>query len=223
MEWGNTYGLQRAMVISLDDALAILNKWKDESANILVAAESPFRQTLRGIDGQGVRWAMRQQVKVSQIMFSAESRPVRRAIVDFEGPAGNLSLLLYDCFIIYGDPREATPEAREEAEATTVSALCIFLPSEEGFHFYELRNATWFRGSVNLAKSDKNRVRKLLALWHEGKISGLEYSRRATKLAKTKPKVNKKLKKRLAKIDRKYNPRPKKMVSGGLPELGKRR
>ena len=37
------------MVISLDDAVAILNKWKDESANLLVAAESPFRQTLRGI------------------------------------------------------------------------------------------------------------------------------------------------------------------------------
>jgi hypothetical protein len=30
------------MVISLDDAVAILNKWKDESANLLVAAESPF-------------------------------------------------------------------------------------------------------------------------------------------------------------------------------------
>ena len=43
------------MVISLDEAVAILSKWKDESADILVAAESPFRQTLRGIEGQGVR------------------------------------------------------------------------------------------------------------------------------------------------------------------------
>lgn len=74
-----------------------------------------------------------------------------------------------------------------------------------------------------MAKSDKNRVKKLLTLWHEGKISGLEHSRRATKLAKTKPKINKKLKKQLTRIDRKYNPRPKKIVSGGLPELGKRR
>ena len=127
------------MVISLEDAVAILNKWKDESADILVAAESPFRQTLRGIDGQVVRWAMRQRVKVSQVSFSGESGSAKRAIVDFEGPAGNLCLLLYDCFIIYGDPREAAPEAREEAEATTVSALCIFLPDEEGFYFYELR------------------------------------------------------------------------------------
>ena len=127
------------MVISLAEAVAILNKWKDESADILVAAESPFRQTLRGIDGQGIRWAMRQRVKVSQVSFSAESHPIRRAIIDFEGPAGNLCILLTDCFIIYGDPREAAPQDREEAEATTVSALCIFIPEEEGFHFYELR------------------------------------------------------------------------------------
>ena len=127
------------MVISLDEAVAILSKWKDESADILVAAESPFRQTLRGIEGQGVRWAMRQRVKVSQLSFSADSHPIRRAIIDFEGPAGNLSVLLTECLIIYRDPREAAPEDRQEAEATTVSALCIFLPEEEGFHFYELR------------------------------------------------------------------------------------
>jgi len=127
------------MVISLDEAVAILSKRKDESADILVAAESPFRQTLRGIEGQGVRWAMRQRVKVSQVSFSTDSRPIRRAIIDFEGPAGNLSMLLADCLTIYGDPREAAPEDREGAEATTVSALCIFLPEEEGFHFYELR------------------------------------------------------------------------------------
>jgi hypothetical protein len=127
------------MVISLEEAVAMFNKWKDESADILVAAESPFRQTLRGIDGQGIRWAMRQRVKVSQVSFPAENRPIRRAIIDFEGPAGNLCILLTECFIIYGDPREAAPEDREEAEATSVSALCIFLPEEEGFHFYELR------------------------------------------------------------------------------------
>lgn len=73
-----------------------------------------------------------------------------------------------------------------------------------------------------MAKTNINRVKRLVALWHEGKISGLEFSRRAKKLAETKPRVDKRLKKRLAKIDRKYNPRPKRIVSGGLPELGKR-
>ncbi len=74
-----------------------------------------------------------------------------------------------------------------------------------------------------MAKSNRNRLKRLVVLWHEGKISGLEFNRRANKLTETKPPVNKQLKKRLAKIDRKYNPRPKKIVSGGLPELGKRR
>lgn len=71
-----------------------------------------------------------------------------------------------------------------------------------------------------MAKSDKNRLRRLIALWHEGIISGPEYSRRVTNLAQAKPKINKK---RFSKIDRKYNPGLKKIVSGGLPELGKRR
>jgi hypothetical protein len=74
-----------------------------------------------------------------------------------------------------------------------------------------------------LAKSNKDRLKKLVALWHEGRISGLEYSRRATKLTQAKQTISKKVKKKFAKIDRKYNPRPKKIVSGGLPELGKRR
>jgi len=79
---------------------------------------------------------------------------------------------------------------------------------------------------IAMAKSDKNRMKRLVALWHQGKISGLEFSQRAGKLTEpkpSKPSTDKKLKKRLAKIDRKYNPSPKKMVSGGLPELGKRR
>ena len=130
------------MVISLEDALAILRKWKDESTNILVVAESPFRQTLRGIEGLGVRWAMGQHIRVSQVLFSAEER-TSEGIVEFEGPAGNcLSLAIGHCRIVYGDPREASPENIAEAEATTVSALSILFPDEEGFHFYELREVT---------------------------------------------------------------------------------
>lgn len=74
-----------------------------------------------------------------------------------------------------------------------------------------------------MAKSRRDRLAILLALWHEGRISGLEYSRRAIKLTQSKPTKNKRLKKRLAKIDRKYNPTFRKTVSGGLPGLGKRR
>ncbi|HEV2523433.1 MAG TPA: hypothetical protein VGT24_13725 [Candidatus Acidoferrales bacterium] len=74
-----------------------------------------------------------------------------------------------------------------------------------------------------MAKNRQNRLKRLVTLWHEGKISGLEFSRRAAKLNSSKPSPdNKKLKKRFAKIDRKYNPPPRKVVYGGLPELGKR-
>ena len=127
------------MVISLENAVALLNKWKAESANILVAAESPFRQTLRGIDEPGVRWAMSQRVKVSQVSFSEETQRSKLGIVEFQGPVGNLSLFLGDCHIVYEDAREATPEIREEAQDMTVSVLSVFFPDEEGFHFYELR------------------------------------------------------------------------------------
>jgi len=128
------------LLISLEDAMAMLNKWKNESTNILVVAEGPFRQALRGIEGLGVRWAMGQHVRVSQVSFSVGERRSNQGIVEFEGHAGNFfSLSIGDCRIVYGDAREASPENGDEAMATTVSALSIFFPEEEGFHFYELR------------------------------------------------------------------------------------
>ncbi len=74
-----------------------------------------------------------------------------------------------------------------------------------------------------MTKSSRNRMERLVARWHQGKISGLEFSQRANKLTEAKSSINKKLKKRFAEIDREYNPPPKRTVSGGLPELGKRR
>jgi len=49
--------------------------------------------------------------------------PLALGAAAFDGPAGDLCMLLTDCRIIYGDPREAAPQDREEAEVTTVSAL----------------------------------------------------------------------------------------------------
>jgi hypothetical protein len=46
-----------------------------------------------------------------------------------------------NCRFHYEDPRAASPEIREEADAATVSALAVFFPSDEGFLFYELREA----------------------------------------------------------------------------------
>jgi hypothetical protein len=71
----------------------------------------------------------------------------------------------------------------------------------------------------------RSRVETLMELWHQGKISGLEFSRRASQMTNGKRSKTKRKKKnkRFSKIDRKYNPHFHKIVSGGLPELGKRR
>jgi hypothetical protein len=129
------------MLISLEEAAAILNKWKDESIQILVVAESPFRQFLRGIEGRGVRWAIGQRVKVSQVSASIDPNGAGSAIVDFEGPAGDLSLSIGGCEIHYGDAREAPPEIRKDASAKTASALSIFFPPDDGFLLFELRES----------------------------------------------------------------------------------
>ena len=54
------------MVLSLADAVAIFNKWKEDSAEILVVIESPFQQSRRGILEQGVDWALGLQGQMSE-------------------------------------------------------------------------------------------------------------------------------------------------------------
>ena len=121
------------MTISLEETLALLNKWKEEAALLAVAGESPFRDMLRGIEGHGVRWTMSQAVRVSRI-------ETERGFVEFEGPVGNLSLSLKSCRrFFYEDYRNAPRDQREAAEALTVSVLSIFFANGEGFLMYEMR------------------------------------------------------------------------------------
>ena len=58
------------MVVSLEEAITILSKWKDDSAAVLVAAESPFRLHLRGIHDPGLDWTMGIRGRVAQVEFS---------------------------------------------------------------------------------------------------------------------------------------------------------
>ena len=127
------------MVISQEEAIAILKKWKDESAHIVVTAESPLRQTPPEMQGREVRWGMTQNVKVSGITAPTDKGRPRGAIVEFEGPTGNLSISLGRCRFVYEEPREASSDVREEAEATSVSALSVFFPYDECFILYEMR------------------------------------------------------------------------------------
>jgi hypothetical protein len=54
------------MVLTLADAVAIFNKWKDDAAEILVVIESPFQQSRRGILERGIDWALGLQGQVSE-------------------------------------------------------------------------------------------------------------------------------------------------------------
>jgi hypothetical protein len=124
---------------SLEDAVTILSKWKDDSAHVLVVSESPFRQSRRGIVEQGIDWALGLQGKVSKVSINRDTRGKKARTVVFETPGGTLSLSIDGCSFVYEEPREAKPVLREEAESTTVSSLSVFFPSTEVFVFYELR------------------------------------------------------------------------------------
>ncbi len=127
------------MVISLTDAIAILNKWEEESAHLFLGAESPVRQTSRDLKGSTVKWTMNQHVKVLRVLAPPAAGESNKAIVEFEGPSGTLSTSMGACRFAYEEPREGSSDVREEAEASTVSALSFFFPSDECFTFYEMR------------------------------------------------------------------------------------
>ena len=127
------------MVLSLADAVAIFNKWKEDSAEILVVIESPFQQSRRGILEQGIDWALGLQGQVSEASIDPIKKGKKAGTVMLQAPAGNLSLSIGLCTFVYEEPREAKPVVRAEAESTTVSALSVFFPSNEVFVFYELR------------------------------------------------------------------------------------
>ena len=122
-----------AMMISLEDALAMFNKWKEESVDIVVVAESPFRQSPSGTDR--LRWEMSQRVRVCRVAFHERTR---QGIVELVGLSGNLSLAMASCHFSYEDPREAPLNFREEAETLTVAALGVLYPNADAFFFHEL-------------------------------------------------------------------------------------
>jgi hypothetical protein len=127
------------MVLSLADAVAIFNKWKDDSAEVLVVTESPFQQSRRGVLEQSIDWALGLQGRVAEVSIEPNMKGKKAGTVVLEAPAGNLSLSIGLCTFVYEEPQEAKPVVRAEAASTTVSALSVFYPSNEVFVFYELR------------------------------------------------------------------------------------
>jgi hypothetical protein len=79
------------------------------------------------------------QGRVSEVSIELNMKGKKAGTVVLEAPAGNLSLSIGLCTLVYEEPHEAKPIVRAEAESTTISALSVFFPSNEVFVFYELR------------------------------------------------------------------------------------
>lgn len=65
------------MVLGLEGAVTVLNKWKGDSAQILVVSESLFQQSRRGILEQGIDWAIGLQGKVSKVSVNPDTKGKR--------------------------------------------------------------------------------------------------------------------------------------------------
>ena len=114
--------------MSLEEAVAIFSKWKDDSAQILAVSESPFQQSRRGILDKNIDWVMGLQGKVAKVSVDRNmSGKKKEGAAVLEAPGGTLSLSIGHCSFVYEEPKEAKPVVREESESTTVSALSVFL------------------------------------------------------------------------------------------------
>jgi len=125
--------------LSLEEAVVILNKWKDASAPVFVLGQNSSRWGLRSVDEGGVEWNVGLRGKVSQVSLSQGTISPNAATILFEGAGGNLSLSMDACAFSYDEPCEGPPFFREETQIKPVSCLFIFFPSNEAFVVYELQ------------------------------------------------------------------------------------
>lgn len=129
------------MLLSLEEAIAILNKWKDERASLLVLGQNVFRLGLRSVHEGGVDWNMSLGGKLVDVSVSQGTLSPDAVKVVFESPGGNLSLLMDACSFSYSAPCETPPFVKREGHSTIVSCLFIFFPSNEAFVVYEIRES----------------------------------------------------------------------------------
>jgi len=125
--------------LSLEEAVAIFRKWKNESASVLILGQNSSSLGLRRVHEGGVDWNMGLRGTVSQVSVCQGTLSPKAGKVVFESPAGNLSLSMDSCAFSYDQPCEGPPFLRREDQFTGVSCLFIFFPSNEEFVVYELQ------------------------------------------------------------------------------------
>ena len=127
------------MLLSLEDAIALLTKWKDESVSVLVLGQDSFRQGLRSVYERGVDWNMGFQGTVSQVSLSRKTIDSTTGTVVFESPSGSLSLSLESCAYSYDEACEWPPFIKADPRSAISSCLFIFFPTDEAFVIYQLQ------------------------------------------------------------------------------------
>lgn len=127
------------LLLSLEDALTILNKWKDESVPVLVLGQNSFRQGLRTVQEGGVDWNTGLRGTVSQVSVCQGTISSKAGRVVFESPAGNLSLSIDSCVFSYDAACERPPFLKSDDQFKVLSCLFIFFPTNEAFVVYELK------------------------------------------------------------------------------------
>ena len=126
------------MIVSLDEAVTILNKWKDESASVFIMGQRSFRAGLWAVHEGGVDWNISLRAKVSQVSFSEGVDFSKRGIVVFEADGGDISLAMDECAFTYDQNCDMPEFVGAEDRIRAQSCLFIFLASNETFAIYEL-------------------------------------------------------------------------------------
>jgi hypothetical protein len=129
----------KAMMMCLEDAVSILNKWKEDSARVLILGQLSMRAGLWAVHEGGVDWNLALRAKVSQVSICEGTYSSKRGVVVFEADGGELSLAMDACAFTY-DQNCELPEFVKSGLSTQSCASClfIFLPSNETFVIYEM-------------------------------------------------------------------------------------
>ena len=127
-----------ALNLSLEDAVAMLSKWKDERAPLFVFGQNVFLPGLRSVHEGSVDWNISLRGTIAHVSVCPGTRSQAASKVTFESPAGNLSLLIDPCAFSYSEPYERPPFVKQDPQFKTLSCLFMLFPTNEVFAVYEL-------------------------------------------------------------------------------------
>jgi len=127
------------LLLSLEDAITVLNKWKDESASVLVLGQNSFRLGLRSVHEGGVDWNIGLRGTVSQVSVCQGAISSKTGRVVFDSRGGNLSLSMDSCVFSYDASCEKPPFLKADDRSKILSCLFIFFATNEAFVVYELQ------------------------------------------------------------------------------------